>query len=255
VKSLLLKIIGFPATLIHGDSLVLDRFNWLKQKLPRAENQEQFIDIGCGTGAFTIYASLMGYNALGLSWDERNQTVAQERAIICKAKTASFEVQDVRRLDERPDLNNRFDVAICFENIEHILDDQKLMNDISRCLKPGGRLLLTTPSEDYIPINEGDAGPFLPIENGGHVRKGYTKERFSQMCSLAELIPDSFSFCSGFLSQKLTFLLRTLSKINPLMAWAFILPLRIIPPLFDPILSKIIIYPGYSICLEAHKPS
>ncbi|MBR8827043.1 MAG: hypothetical protein DSM107014_03900 [Gomphosphaeria aponina SAG 52.96 = DSM 107014] len=98
MNSLLVKIIGFPATLIHGGLSVLDRYIWFKQRLPKTENQEKLIDIGCGTGAFTIYGSLMGYNALGLSWDERTQTVAAERALSCKAKTASFEIQDVRRL-------------------------------------------------------------------------------------------------------------------------------------------------------------
>ena len=101
------------------------------------------VDVGCGTGAFTMGAALRGYRALGLSWDSRNQTVAQQRAKICKADTASFEVQDVRRLDERPDLAEQFDVAICCECIEHIVDDVKLMKDMARCLKPEGVLLLT----------------------------------------------------------------------------------------------------------------
>lgn len=149
MKSLLVRAIGFPATLIHGDTLVLDRWIWLKHRLPYVQNAEKFIDIGCGTGAFTIYASLKGYNALGLSWDERNQNVARERAVICKAQSARFEVQDVRQLDERQDLVNQFDIAICFENIEHIINDQKLMTDIAMCLKPGGKLLLTTPNYNY----------------------------------------------------------------------------------------------------------
>ncbi|WP_271253136.1 class I SAM-dependent methyltransferase [Pseudanabaena sp. Chao 1811] len=253
MKSLLVKLIGFPATLIHGDTLVLDRWIWLKERLPKTNNSEKFLDIGCGTGAFTTYASLRGYNALGLSWDERNQNVAKERASLCKANSATFEVQDVRKLDERQDLINQFDVAICFENIEHIIDDQKLMCDIAKCLKRGGKLLLTTPNWDYKPISEGDSGPFLLIENGGHVRKGYTKEKLSELCYIAGLVPDSFSFCSGLVSQKTTFMLRLLSKVNHIFAWGITLPLRIIPPILDPVLSKIVDYPSYSICLEAHK--
>lgn len=253
MKSLLVKLFGFPATLIHGDTLVLDRWIWLKQRLPEAHNQEKLIDIGCGTGAFTIYASLKGYDALGLSWDERNQTVAQERALMCKANSAHFEIQDVRKLDERQDLLGQFDVAICFENIEHIINDQKLLCDIAMCLKPGGKLLLTTPNYHYKPISEGDAGPFQLIEDGGHVRKGYTQEQLSELCQIAGLVPDAFSFCSGFSSQKITFLLRFFSKINHILAWILTLPLRILPPILDSSLSKFIDYPGYSICLEAHK--
>ena len=43
-----------------------------------SRNQEALIDIGCGSGAFSIGAALRGYNSLGLSWDERNQQVAEK---------------------------------------------------------------------------------------------------------------------------------------------------------------------------------
>ncbi len=144
-KSLLVRIIGFPATLLHGDTLVLDRWLWLRDRLPKTKNGDTLLDIGCGTGAFSVGAALRGYESLGLSWDERNQRVAGERANICKAHSAKFEVLDVRRLDMRSDLLGRYDIAICLENIEHIIDDRKLLTDIAACMKPGGRLLLTTP--------------------------------------------------------------------------------------------------------------
>ena len=155
-KSFLVKLLGFPATLIHGDTLVVDRWLWLRKRLPETKNGEKLIDIGCGTGAFSIGAALRGYEALGLSWDKRNQRVARERAKICKANTAKFEVFDVLYLDRRDDLIGQFDVAICLENIEHILNDRKLISDIAACLKPGGRLLLTTPYLLNRPITSGD---------------------------------------------------------------------------------------------------
>ena len=117
-QSLLVKIFGHPATLFHSDSTVLDRWLWVKSKLPITRDDETLIDIGCGTGAFTIGSALRGYKALGLSWDDRNQRVAKERSEICKADMATFEVQDVRLLDEREDLYQSFDIAICIENIE-----------------------------------------------------------------------------------------------------------------------------------------
>jgi 2-polyprenyl-3-methyl-5-hydroxy-6-metoxy-1,4-benzoquinol methylase len=57
-----------------------------------------------------------------------------------------FPIQDVRTLDERTGFARNFNVAICFEDIEHILDDRKLMKSITYCLCPGGILLLTTPN-------------------------------------------------------------------------------------------------------------
>ncbi len=119
-KSFFVKIIGFPATLIHGDPLIFDRWLWLKTRLPRTVNNNKLIDIGCGSGAFTIGAALRGYKSLGLTWDERDRNVAEERAGLCKASFASFKAVDVRYLDARDDFIGKYDVAICFECIEHI---------------------------------------------------------------------------------------------------------------------------------------
>ncbi len=253
-KSLLVKVFGFYANIIHGDTLMLDRWLWLKKCLPETKDGETLIDVGCGTGAFSIGAALRGYDTLGLSWDERNQRVAGERAQICGATIAKFEVLDVRNLERRDDLIGQFDVAVCFENIEHILDDRKLLIDMAMCLKPGGRLLLTAPNFFYRYITSGDKGPFSKVEDGGHVRRGYSKAMIEELSNEARLMIDNISYCSGFLSQKITFIQRVVSRIHPLLGWAVIFPLRILPPLFDRFVTSLLRWPYYSICLEAYKP-
>lgn len=253
-KSPLVSLFGFPATLVHGDTLVLDRWLWLRKRLPRTRHGESLIDVGCGSGAFTIGAALRGYAALGLSWDERNQLVATERAQICKARCASFEILDVRLLASRTDLRDRFDFAICAENIEHILDDAKLVRSIAACLKPGGRLLLTAPFLHYRAITVEDMGPFSLIEDGWHVRRGYTAAMLKELCEQAELIPEEISYCSGFLSQKTTSVFRLVSRLHPILGWLVTLPLRPFLPIFDPLITAALQWPSYSICLEAYKP-
>jgi 2-polyprenyl-3-methyl-5-hydroxy-6-metoxy-1,4-benzoquinol methylase len=253
-KSLLVNLLGFPATLIHGDTLVLDRWLWLRERLPATNNGEKLIDIGCGSGAFTIGTALRGYDSLGLSWDERNQSVAKIRAKICKANTAKFEVLDVRELDSSKLLYSQYDIAICLENIEHIIKDQKLLMDISCCLKPGGRLLLTTPNLLYRPMASEDKYPFSVIEDGGHVRRGYSKSMLEELCVNANLMIENISYCSGFTSQKITALQRKLALIHPLLSYTITFPLRLIPPLFDSFIAKFFKWPYYSICLEAYKP-
>jgi 2-polyprenyl-3-methyl-5-hydroxy-6-metoxy-1,4-benzoquinol methylase len=253
-KSMLVKLFGYRASFIHGDLLILDRWLWLKKRLPETKNGERLIDVGCGTGAFSIGAALRGYDVLGLSWDKRNQRVAGERAEICRARTAKFEVLDVRKLDRREDLKDKFDVAICLETIEHIMDDRKLIIDIATSLKPGGRLLLTTPGFFYRPITSGDKGPFSKVEDGGHVRRGYTQAMLRELCDQANLMIDTISYCSGFLSQKITFIQRVISQVHPLLGWGAILPLRVLPPLFDRFVTGLLRWPYFSICLEAYKP-
>jgi SAM-dependent methyltransferase len=254
MKSALVRLLGFPATVIHGDTLVLDRWLWLKKRLPKPAAGKMLLDVGCGTGAFVLGAAKLGFDAYGVSWDERNQNVAQERAKICKVD-AKFDVLDVRRLDSRTDFAGKFDALVCTENIEHILDDAKLMRDMAACLKPGGALYLTSPNQDYRPMTKDDVGPFPPIENGGHVRKGYSAGRLRELCVQAGLQAEEISFCSGFLSQKTTALLRVMARVNHPVAWVATLPLRVLPPVLDGAVTSALKWPGFSICLVARKPA
>ncbi|MBS0209209.1 MAG: methyltransferase domain-containing protein [Planctomycetes bacterium] len=253
-RSFLVRWFGFPATLIHGDTLVYDRWQWLRARLPVTDREPRLIDIGCGTGAFTIGAGRRGYRGLGLSWDEANQREARRRAEQCQVANVEFDVCDVRYLDQRDQYRDQYDVAICLEVIEHVLDDERLMRGIARCVKPGGRVLLTTPSFHYRAITPSDDGPFRPVEDGGHVRRGYTPERLLALCHAAGLVEPKISYCSGFLSQKITWLLRVIGRWNHWLAWAAILPLRPFVPWCDPLLSRLIGWPYYSIALEARRP-
>lgn len=255
MNEILLKLFGFQATLINGDPLVLDRWLWLKKRLLLGKTQQKLLDVGCGSGAFTIGSALRGYEALGLSWDEENNTKATKRASICNAN-ASFRIVDVRDLDRQNTLHNTFDYIICTENIEHIINDQKLMIDMAQCLKVGGKLLLTTPNYNYVPMGLGDLKediPNPPIEDGRHVRIGYIPQDFENLCKGAGFEVDEISYCSGFFSQKITALMRLLTFINYKFAWILTLPLRILPLLFDNFIEKQLKWQGYSICLVATK--
>ncbi|MGC1782518.1 MAG: methyltransferase domain-containing protein [Acidobacteriaceae bacterium] len=253
-RSALVRILGFPATLIHGDTLVLDRWLWLRKRLVAVQPESRnLLDVGCGTGAFTIGAARLGYRSIGLSWDARNQRVAQERAKICGAEGAEFQIQDVRQLDKRNDLNGNFDVAICCECIEHILDDGKVMRDIARCLKPGGTLLLTAPNSCFRPMAF-DNEVLATVENGGHVRRGYVPEDLMRLCKGSGFEVAAVEYCSGLLSQKITSLMRIATNLtSDLIGWPFFLPLRWIPPVFDRGVSRLTHWPDYSIALVARK--
>jgi SAM-dependent methyltransferase len=255
MSSALLRMLGFPAVLIHGDTLVLDRWLWLRKHLPRVQGgSKRLLDVGCGSGAFTIGAARRGYRSLGLSWDGRNQAVAAERAAICSAKYADFEILDVRAMDERTDLLGEFDFVICCENIEHILNDRKLMADMADCLKPEGMMLLTSPNLNFNPMY-GDDGAIATTEDGRHVRRGYTEEDLRGLCACAHLEALEIGYCSGYASQKITGLFRLLTRFHFLLGWSLVLPLRAIPPLVDPLIRRLTRYPSYSINLIARKPS
>lgn len=230
--------------------MMLDRWRFVARHLPRTRNGEQLIDVGCGSGAFTIGAAKRGYAATGLSWDRRNQQVAQQRAAMVGAGATEFPIGDARQLDAMADLKGRFDVVLSLENIEHIIDDRKLMRDLAACLKPGGRLLLTTPNYEYRAVTPEDDGPFVTEETGWHVRRGYSPAMLRELADESGLIVEKIGSCSGLLSQKLTWLTRRLGWFG----WGISMPWRVLPPILDRFLHRVFAYPDFSLTMIAYKP-
>jgi SAM-dependent methyltransferase len=256
-SSFLVRVFGFSGTLMHGDTMVLDRWRWLKQHLPRTGNGETLLDVGCGTGAFTIGAAGRGYRSTGISWDERNQRVAAERAQLCGANAASFVIGDARQLDVLDSLNHDYDVLICLECIEHILDDRKLFRDMAGRIKPGGRLLLTTPNYFYRAISYYERGPWQQTEQGWHVRRGYTPDMLRELCQDAGLTCSEISYCSGVLSQKTTGIWRAAMHLpgGAPVQLSLTFPLRLMTAVLpDRLLTRALNWPYFSIGLEAYKP-
>ncbi len=250
--TLLVRLLGYRGALLTGDPLVHDRWRWLKKRLPVTRNGEKLIDIGCGSGAFTIAAALRGYDAVGLSWDHRNQEVASSRAALLRCDRARFPIQDIRRLDAALEHRRAYDVAICLENIEHVIDDRKLMRDIYAVLRPGGMLLLTTPNYFYRAITPSDDGPFATVENGDHVRRGYTSAMLRELCRDANFSVIELGSCSGFFAQKIAWAMR---KARPhVLGWVATFPLRILQILADGPIRRLTGWPDFSICLVASKP-
>ena len=256
---LLVRLFGWRAAFIHGNTTTLDRWRYLRRRLPRVRSTgERVLDVGCGSGAFTIAAATRGYHAVGLSWDERNQAAAERRAGLAGVGDVSFPICDVRRLDARGELVGCFDIAICFETIEHVRDDRKLLRDIHRCLKPGGRLYLSTPNYHYRSSDK-DMGPFSAVEDGGHVRRGYSPAMLRELCGDAGFDIEEITYVSQFFSQVVTRWQTWLARvIGNKPQWLMTLPLRWLPVVFDPWLGRWIGrvwgWPGYSIALAAYKP-
>jgi SAM-dependent methyltransferase len=249
----LTKLLGVSAGLIQGDFFTRDRWLWLKERLPETLNDEALLDVGCGTGAFSIAAAQRGYDCLGLSWDESDLAVATARAAICGAAKARFRVCDIRRLNSQEDLKGRFDFAICCENLEHVLEDRGLILAIHECLKPGGRLLLTTPNYHYKAVTRGDLGPFEKEELGWHVRRGYSRGQLLDLFHDSGFFVENISFCSGWFSQKGTRFLRIFDGKPFLIGWVLTLPIRYFLPPLDQVHARLFRHPGYSICVEAIK--
>ncbi len=247
---LLLRILGWRFLLITGDPCVLDRWMWLRRQL-RAGGLRTF-DAGCGNGAFSIFAAHIGNEVVAASFAPSDQESARRRASILGVEGIDFRVIDLRELEDHRAELGEFDQIVCLETIEHIADDEAVVESLAAMLRPGGRMLLSTPFDRHRPLYTEDPRP-SPVEDGSHVRYGYSQERLRQIAASAGLEVEDERLVSGVVSQKLTDLMRRLSARTPLGAWLVLLPLR---PLvvFDAPLSRLLRYPYLSVALCAVKP-
>ena len=199
-----------------------------------------------------MYAAKNGNETTGISFDDRNNKVATVRAEILNLKNIKFIKADLRKLDEVFKEKEIFDQIICFETIEHILNDKKLIKDLFVLLKFGGRLLLTTPYKNYINLYK---DRISEVEDGGHMRKGYTFEELGKLTGEFGFKIELREYITGLISQQLINFLRIVGEVNPILGkicGVIFIPLRLIQ-FFDPLFTRLINYPFLSVAIVAKK--
>jgi SAM-dependent methyltransferase len=232
--------VAIRVLLTRGDPAVWTRWRWLRKKLSRGRT----LDAGCGGGDMAIYAAMKGNPALGISNEPECINAASKRAKALGVP-ARFEVVDLRSAKNL----GVFDQIICFEVIEHILDDAGFMKRLAQHLVQNGRLILIAPYKHHKKMGDEQLSP---TEDGGHVRFGYTHEELETLCSKAGLVVRERVFLSGVITQLLIRIMRLFRPKHPFAGWIAVLPLR--PLLFiDAPLSRMLRYPFLSVGLLAVK--
>jgi 2-polyprenyl-6-hydroxyphenyl methylase/3-demethylubiquinone-9 3-methyltransferase len=128
------------------------------------------LDIGCGNGRLAGALIENGYRVVGVDLSEQGIRIARARY-----PGARFEVmpadEEVRaRLGERP-----FDLVVSTELIEHLYAPQPFLRGCFDAVRPGGRLIVSTPYHGYWKnLLIAAAGKFddhvHPRTAGGHIK-------------------------------------------------------------------------------------
>jgi SAM-dependent methyltransferase len=245
MNNILVKLFGWPAIILQRDPSVFDRWLWMRKHLKRGDWRT--LDAGCGAGEFTLYASRIGNRAIGLSFDESLNEIGRTRAKLL-GLNAEFLQADLRQLDQLSERLGKFDQIICFETIEHILNDEKLVRDLANLLQPGGSLLLTAPFKD---AKHSPGEKLSTREDGGHVRWGYTHAEICLLCDRSGLPVVERVYLTGIISQLIIHW--TQSSKDSLFARLITYPLRGFVPL-DRWLTRALNYPFSTIAAIGLKP-
>ncbi len=116
----------------------LDLLDWFFEPAPG----ERIVEVGCGSGVFADAMAKRGARVVCVD--------ANPDAVAYVSRTFVRDGLEVRHgyLDELALPDASFDAATALEVVEHVYLDQvrQLLADLKRILKPGGRLLVTTPN-------------------------------------------------------------------------------------------------------------
>ncbi|MCB0697011.1 MAG: class I SAM-dependent methyltransferase [Chitinophagaceae bacterium] len=116
------------------------------------------MDLGCGDGRLVpLWQAITGAEAHGLDLSPGAMQVAGQLypGIIYKDGDGTQTGYPA----------NSFDIIICQEVLEHIEEQERLIDECSRILKHGGWLILTTPNKFYFDHRKGGNYSQQPIEH------------------------------------------------------------------------------------------
>jgi len=130
-------------TAVHGDGAAYVPFNERpygghERLLTLAGSPERVLDVGCSSGYLARRLVERGATVVGIDADER---AAEEARSVCEHVL----VGDVETI-ELPFAEESFDVVLCGDVLEHLRDPETFLRRMRPLLRPGGRVVLTTPN-------------------------------------------------------------------------------------------------------------
>ncbi len=118
-----------------SDNVVFQRqlfaYHWARNQI-----RGRVLEIGCGEGYGTRLLAEKADELVAI-----DKFVPGNKENFAKVHFIQMEVPDLKGFDD-----NSFDCIVCFQLIEHVEDDKRLLTEIYRVLRPGGKLYLTTPN-------------------------------------------------------------------------------------------------------------
>ncbi len=102
------------------------------------------LENGCGVGIYVEHLALYTSQITGLEFE-------LERAVQAYRRTESLGNASIinGKGEELPFSGEMFDLILSHEVIEHVQDDRIAAQEMARCLRPGGRIILFAPNRGY----------------------------------------------------------------------------------------------------------
>lgn len=113
--------------------------------LERVVAGERVLDVGCGEGWFAVELARADVEVVGID-------VAEEPLRRARARDPELDLRLVDDDGPWPLDDASVDVVWAGETIEHVVDTAGWLSEVRRVLRPGGRVLLSTPAHGRLRV-------------------------------------------------------------------------------------------------------
>lgn len=192
----------FVKTSVQSKLISEDNFtyiNFFRYMLPVINkiNPKRILDIGSGAGTLSLLLASQGHKVVGI--DFSGEAIKKS---IQSAKYLNLQTKvDFRNYDFLDYISNeQFDLILCLEVIEHILDEKKFLKKIRKMLARNGLIILSTPLDSAPLAKLGLVTSF--DEKVGHLRR-YSKTKFISLLSSNDLRIEKIIETEGVLRNSL----------------------------------------------------
>lgn len=144
-----------------------------KLRMQLGTNEITVYDAGTGFGQYSYFMYKKLQPVKIFSVDVKKDWIEDAKSFFSKIKAdnINFETEDLLHINHE----NKFDLILCVDVMEHIADDVKVFQNFYRALKHGGYLLINSPSVyGGSDVHDEEDESFI----GEHARVGYSKEEF-----------------------------------------------------------------------------
>ena len=126
---------------LHAYNFV--RIKYIKEVLKKNEKKNlcnlKILDIGCGGGILTEPLARLGARVTGV--DENENAI---RVAIDHAKKSKLKIQYKRMSFDKINFDEKFDIILCMEVLEHLNNIDMLINKVKELLNPKGIFIGST---------------------------------------------------------------------------------------------------------------
>ena len=164
------------------------RYRWAA----RLARDADVLDAACGVGyGAAILAEAGARRVVGIDRDAEAILNARARA----GEVAEFLLGDLRTL---PFEDGSFDLVACFEAIEHVVEQDAVLDELRRVLRPEGTLLISSPNrETFTPGNPHHVHEYTPDELRAALGRRFATVRLhGQHAHLASLLAGDEGFAA-----------------------------------------------------------